>query len=278
MSAAAKLPPDPGLFGPDSITWRVHADPILWVGGLRALLLQALHPVAMAGVAQHSGFRADPWGRLFRTAEYVATVSFGTTEEARQASARVRAIHARVRGVEPESGQPYRADDPALLAWVHCAQVDSFLAVARRAGISLTPAEADRYVDEQRRLGPLVGLDSATLPRNTRELASYFERMRPLLRLTAESRSAVAFVFFRPRPRRVQPLTPARPGWLGVSGLALALLPRWARRLYRLPGLPVTDLAATATVRALRAGLWRLPANLREGPHLRDARARLLTA
>src|SRR3954468_20173116 len=104
------MAPDPGLFGPDSVTWRIHADPVMALGGLRALLLQAVHPVAMAGVAGHSGFRDDPWGRFLRTANYVAVVSFGAVAEAERAAARVRGLHRRVRGVEPESGTPYSGD------------------------------------------------------------------------------------------------------------------------------------------------------------------------
>jgi uncharacterized protein (DUF2236 family) len=116
--------PDPGLFGPDSVTWQLHADPAVALGGLRALMLQTLHPLAMAGVAEHSDFRDDPWGRLFRTADYIAAVTYGTTEEAHRAAARVRRVHRRLRGVEPESGRGYRVDDPALLLWVHCCEVD----------------------------------------------------------------------------------------------------------------------------------------------------------
>src|ERR1700712_3396431 len=103
---------DPGIYGPGSVTWRVHADPLLGLGGLRALYLQAIHPLAMAGVAAHSDFRADPWGRLFRTAQYIGTVTYGTTLEARRAAARVRGVHRTVQGIEPVSGRPYRASDP----------------------------------------------------------------------------------------------------------------------------------------------------------------------
>jgi uncharacterized protein (DUF2236 family) len=139
---------DPGLYGPASVTWKIHADPAMVLGGLRALLLQALHPLAMAGVVQHSNYRSDPWGRLLRTADYVSTVTFGTTEEAQRAAARVRAIHARLSGIEPESRMPYRVDDPALLLWVHCCEVDSFLCTYLRCGGRLRSSEADTYVAE----------------------------------------------------------------------------------------------------------------------------------
>ena len=263
---------DPGLFGPESVTWRIHADPVMGIGGLRALHLQALHPLAMAGVAQHSDFRADPWGRLLRTVGYVTTVSFGTTEQAERAAARVRGIHRPLRGVEPESGTAYRVDDPDLLRWVHCCLVDSFLTTYRRAGGPLTDAEADAYVAEQVRAAALVGIDPAAAPASVRELAAYFALMRPELRATAEARRAAAFVLLPPMPSRR--LAVAKPAWAGVAGTAFALLPRWARRLYGLPGIPTTDLTATATVRALRRSLLLVPAHVREAPPVRDARAR----
>lgn len=255
---------DAGLFGPDSVTWRVHADPVMGIGGLRALHLQALHPLAMAGVAQHSDFRADPWGRLMRTVGYVTTVSFGTTEQVERAAARVRGIHRPLRGVEPESGTPYRVDDPDLLRWVHCCLVDSFLTTYRRAGGDLTDVEADAYVAEQVRAAALVGVDPYAVPATVAQLRTYFTMMRPELRATAEARRAAAFVLLPPMPSRR--LAVAKPAWAGIAGTAFALLPRWARRLYGMPGLPSTDLAATATVRALRASLLLVPAHIREAP------------
>lgn len=161
---------DPGLFGPRSVTWQVHSDPVMWIAGVRALWLQALHPVAVRGVMINSSFRQDPWGRLMRTATFVGTLSYGTTEAAETAAARVRLIHRRL-GV----------DDPELLLWVHCAETDSYLSVARRSGIPLSDARADRYVDEHRTSARLVGLDPAAVPRSTAELADYFDAVRPRL-------------------------------------------------------------------------------------------------
>jgi uncharacterized protein (DUF2236 family) len=204
-------PDDAGLFGPASITWRIHADPVMGLGGLRALHLQALHPLAMAGVAQHSDFRADPWGRLLRTVNYVTTVSFGTTAQVDRAAARVRGIHRPLHGVEPESGAAYRVDDPELLRWVHCCLADSFLTTFRRAGGALTAAEADRYVAEQVRAAALVGLDPDCVPANVADLAAYFTAMRPALRATREARRAATFVLLPPMPNRW--LGPARPLW-----------------------------------------------------------------
>ena len=269
---------DLGLFGPSSVTWRVHGDPSMALGGIRALLLQAVHPLAMAGVAQHSGFRDDPWGRLLRTGQYVATVTFGTTAEAERAGARVRGMHSKLAGIEPESGEAYRATSPKLLTWVHLCEVDSFLSTALRSGLRLSRAEQDRYCDEQRRAAALVGLDPATVPGSVDEVAAWFDAMRPRLRVTAAARDAAAFVLWPPMPALVQLGTPARPAWTALASAAFALLPRWARRLYRLPGLPTTDLAATASARLLRAGLLTVPEPLRTSPERKAALSRAARA
>ena len=266
---------DPGLHGPDSVTWRVHADPSMALAGLRALLLQALHPLAMAGVAQHSGFREDPWGRLFRTAEYVGVTTYGTTRDAQRAGARVRGLHGRLAGIEPETGRAYRVSDPDLLRWVHLSEVESFLTTAVRCGLRLSGADQDRYYAEQVRAAELVGLDPASVPASRAQVAAYFTALRPELRSTAAARDAAQFVLWPPMPALVQLGTPARPAWTALAAAAFAMLPRWARRLYRLPGLPTTDLAASAAGVAFRTGLLVVPDALRAGPHLTDARQRL---
>ncbi len=266
---------DPGLFGPDSVTWRVHADPSMAIAGLRALLLQAVHPLAMAGVAQHSDFRQDPWGRLFRTAEYVGITTFGTTREARIAAAKVRGIHGRLSGVEPESGTPYRVSDPELLRWVHCVEVESFLSTALRCGLRLTREEQDRYYGEQTLQASLVGLDPDDVPGSVDEVAQYFSDVQPDLRITTEARRAALFVLWPPMPALVQLGTPARPAWAALALAAGAMLPAWARRLYAIPQLPTNDLAATAAGVAFRTGVLVVPAGLRQGPHLTAARERL---
>jgi len=267
--------PDPGLYGPDSITWRVHADPSMVLGGFRALLLQALHPLAMHGVLAHSDFRDDPWGRFFRTGEYVGVTTFGTTEQAHRAGARVRGMHRKLAGVEPESGTAYRVDDPALLRWVHCVEVESFLSTAVRCGLRLSAADQDRYYAEQVRSAELVGLDPATVPSSVGQMAAYYRDVRPQLRVTPGAREVVRFGLWPPMPWRVQLATPARPTWATLVTIALGMLPRWARRMYSLPGLPTTDVAATAAGMAFRTGLLVVPDALRAGPHLKDARARL---
>jgi uncharacterized protein (DUF2236 family) len=256
-----------GFFGPGSVTWRVHVDPTFSVGGLRALLLQALHPVAMDGVARFSGgFTTAPWPRLMRTAAYVDTLTFGTRHEALGAVRRVQDIHRRLGGTEETSGRVYRVDDPDLLLWVHCSEVDSLLSVARRAGVRLTDDEADRYVEEQVTSAVLVGAVEADVPRSTAELAAYFERMRPELRATPAARAAYRLVVLPPMPAWVRFLTPARPAWGSLAGLAVASLPAWARRMYGMPGLGVAEPATTAALRAFRQATLALPARARRSP------------
>jgi uncharacterized protein (DUF2236 family) len=256
-----------GFFGPDSVTWRVHVDPTFSVGGLRALLLQALHPVAMDGVARFSGgFREAPWPRLVRTAAYVDTVTFGTRTEAVAAVARVRAIHARLGGIEPTTGRAYRVDDPDLLLWVHCCEVDSLLTAARRGGVPLTDGDADRYVAEQVTAAELIGVAPGDVPASVSALAAYFDRMRPELAVTPAAQDAFRLVTVPPMPTWVRLLTPAQPAWGGLAVLAVGLLPRWARRMYRLPALAVTDAAATAAARAFRSAMLPLPQRVRRSP------------
>src|SRR5205807_2030366 len=176
--------PHPGLFAPDSVTWRVHADPSMLIGGMRALLIQALHPLAMAGVEQHSDYRANPWSRLQRTVEYVLTTTYGTREEAEAAGQIVRAIHKRVNGTDPVTGKTYSAEDPELLLWVHAVEVHSFLSAYRRYGGSrINDDDADRYVAEQVGGAALVGLPAAMVPASLAELREYFmtvdDELRP---------------------------------------------------------------------------------------------------
>jgi uncharacterized protein (DUF2236 family) len=266
-------PGDLGLFGPDSVTWRLHAEPILFVAGLRALYLQALHPVAVAGVAQNSGYKGDPWGRLIRTSEYIGTVIYGTTGQAEAAGRRVRGIHARMRGIDPRTGEFFRIDEPHLLRWVHVTEVESFLTTGVRAGVGLSPAEIDRYYTEQRRAAALVGLDPETVPGTAAEVAAYYTELRPELRLTRDSADAALFLAAPPLPYRLG-LTPLRLIYSGAAALAVSLLPPWARRLYGLPGLPTTDLSASLSARTLRLALATLPRRLRQSPYRQAALAR----
>lgn len=266
--------PDYGLFGPESVTWRLHADSTMALAGLRALLLQALHPLAMAGVEQHSAYRTDPWGRLARTGEFIGVTTFGTTEQAGRAGARVRGLHGSKAGIEPESGAHYRVSDPHLLLWVHCAQVDSVLVALRAAGVRISAADADRYVAEQVVAAELVGIDPASAPTTVAALLALIESYRKELRPTEAGRSALKFVLFPPMPSAAW-VVAAKPAWATLASIAVSLLPRWALKLYGLPGLPTTPLVASAGARTFRRTTLLLPVDKREGPMLKSARARL---
>jgi uncharacterized protein (DUF2236 family) len=268
---------DLGLFGPDSVTWRLHAEPILWFAGYRALLLQSLHPRALAGVLQNSNFREDPWGRLIRTARFYGEVIYGDSGRAERAGSRVRRIHARLGGTDPETGGAFRVDEPELLRWIYVTATESFCTTAQRAGLGLPPADVDRYYDEQRRVAELVGLDRDDVPADAAGIEAYYESVRPDLRCDDDVRATARFLAAPTFPWGLG-WTPVRPLWWGVSAYAFSLLPAWARRMYGLPGLPTTDLAATLTSRSIRSVIRALPTSRLEGPLYRAAMSRAAAA
>lgn len=268
---------DVGLFGPDSITWRLHAEPILWLAGFRALLLQMLLPRALAGVLQNSKFREDPWGRLFRTAQFYGEVVYGTTARAEAAGRRVRRIHHRMSGTDPDTGEAFRVDEEDLLRWVYVTATESFCTTATRAGLRLTPSEIDQYYDEQRVVARLVGLDPASVPGTAAEVEAYYADMRPRLLAGPDARSTARYLAVPTFPWGLG-WTPVRPLWVGVAAYGISLLPSWARRLYGLPGLPTTDLTASLTARAIRSAIRRLPSSAVEGPLYRAALERAARA
>ena len=242
--------PADAYFPPGSITRQVHADlPAMLIGGVAALLFQMLHPLAMAGVAEHSNYRKDPLGRLERTASFLGTTTFGSRGEAEAAIIRVRQVHSHVTGVAPD-GRRYSGDDPALLRWVHACEVHSFLAAARTYGPrSLSLEEQDRYLDEMERVA--LGLGADHVPRTVGALHDYFESVRPELRLTREARTARNFVL-----RGVS----RWPHEITTYGLLVAaaqgVLPPWARRQLHLASVPAGDrLAVRPTTRALASVL-----------------------
>jgi uncharacterized protein (DUF2236 family) len=240
-------------FGDGATIQRVHADSAMFVGGLRALLLQSLHPLAMAGVAQHSDYRADPWGRLQRTAHFLAATTFGSARQADEAVARVLAVHERVVGTASD-GRPYRANDPHLLRWVHVAEIDSFLTAYRVYGADrLTDAEADEYVAQTAVVARALGVPAP--PASVRSLADQIRSFRSELTGTAEARDVARYLLWQP------PMNGAARAPYGVlAAAAVALLPRWARRPLRLPWFPVMEAVAVrpagdAVTRGLR---WAL--------------------
>lgn len=248
--------PGPRWFAEDRPIRQVHADASMFVGGLRALLLQSLHPLAMAGVAGHSDYRGDPWGRLQRTSTFLAVTTFGTADDAQRAVDRVRGIHRRVHGTAPD-GRPYRADDPHLLEWVHIAEVDSFLIAHQRFGASpLDQDGRDAYVADTARVAMALGV--ADPPRTEAELAERIAAYRPELQSTDAAREAARFLLVTP------PLPLLARGPYGVLGAtAISLLPAWARLPLRLPYLPPLEATGVRVAgRVLVGGIrWALSAN-----------------
>lgn len=245
---------DDGLFGPGSMTWRVHLEPVLWVAGFRALLLQSLHPRVMRGTYQNSALfdSRKAWARFQRTVEFVRVRTFGSTAEVEAAAGRVRRLHSALRGHDPVTGRTFRIDEPSGLLWVHCAEIDSYAEVAVRAGV-IDGAQADQYLAESVRAARVIGLADA--PSSRAEMRAYLESVRPELGLTDEARQAVGNLF-TPNSRR--PVV-ARLTIPAIAVLSVATLPRWARRMYGLPGVPTTDLGATIALRALRGATDLLP-------------------
>jgi uncharacterized protein (DUF2236 family) len=257
-----------GLFSPDSVTWRVHSDAAMLIGGMRALLVQALHPLAMAGVEQHSDYRADPWGRLQRTVEYVLTTTYGTADEARRAGQIVQAVHKHINGTDPVTGKYYSAEDPELLVWVHAVEVHSFLSAYRRYGTGpCTDADADRYVAEQVGTATLVGLDPCLVPASADDLRDYFHSVDDVLRPSPYSRDAAKVVRNPPLPLPLRFLQPV--AW--VPGAAAAgLMPRRLRAMHGIPWVPPADAAVRVAATALTRAMGVLP----DPPQVRAARAR----
>ena len=218
----ANPPGDPGLFGPDSVCWKVHGDfTSMLVGGISALLLQALHPLALAGVWDHSNFRQDLLGRLRRTGQFISATTFGSHTDAQRLIERVRAIHLKVTGHAPD-GRPYAASDPALLTWVHVAEVSSFLkAHLRYLNPALPGSEQDRYYAEVARIAEALG--AREVPRSRDEIAAYLQAQRPHLQCDERSREIIRILFQAPAPSAL-----ARPFGALMMRAGVELLPDWA--------------------------------------------------
>jgi uncharacterized protein (DUF2236 family) len=221
-------PHDWGYFGPSSISWRVHSNPVLLVGGLRALIIQSLNPLAMAGIDQHSDYLARPLMRLRRTAEYVATVVYGDTASARRAAEMVERVHSRVQGIDPITDSPYNAADIQTKLWVHCVEVHSFLAAYRAYGGRMTEAEQDAYLSEQVRAAELMGIPAELVPASRQAYRDFFEFMRPRLCVSEASRDAIELVV---DPPKTPELLPHQVSLRMMATAAVAITPRYMRRM-----------------------------------------------
>ena len=256
---------------PESVTWRVHIDRSMWVGGVRGLMLQALHPMTMWGVSQNSTFQEDPFGRLQRTADFVGVTTFGSPEEADAIGRKVREIHKRLRILNHETGKLERLDQPEFLLWVHCAEVFSYLEVARRAGLPLTGAMADRYLTEQRRSGTYVGLHEEDIPGTVAEMKAFFRDFRPQLRATGEAKDTVRFLLWPRLPGNLKFLAPGKAAYFPFGALCYYTLPRWARDMYGiLPEVP--QRAVNAALRSFRTALTTAPESVHDYAFMKPTR------
>lgn len=266
MTAQLEHDRDPGLYGPGSVTWRVHADPAMVVGGLSALMLQTLHPLAMAGVAEHSDFRQRPLERLGRTSSFVTATTYGSTLVAERMAQTVRSIHRKVTGIAPD-GRPYSAGDPDLLRWVHTAEFHAFARAHRRyAWRPVSSSDIDRYYDEVAVIAEALGADE--VPRDRLAVRRYFDEVRPLLVRGEQATDAMRFIM---TPPPGPPLLQA--GYLMVAHAAAGVLPSWARRMLRVPDVPGLDHAV------VRPATWTVIGALRAlggtPPPMVEARARI---
>ena len=266
VSGISDDPADDGFFGPGSVTWRLAGDLARPVAGLRALMIQALHPLAMAGVDQHSDWRQDPVGRLAATSAYLATVSFGDRAAAERVAARVRRIHEHISGVDTVTGRPYEASDPALLLWVHAALVESNLAAGRLFGMPLSAEDSDRYAAEMVIAAELVGVPRDLVPGSVAALDAYIASVRPQLRCTPAARESMAYVLDPPGLD-----TDLAEIWADIREGVLASLPGWAREMYGYDVPALTPVRQTE----IRQALGVLDAVFLGEPGVLEARQRI---
>ena len=271
-AAAGAQPADHGLFGPGSLTWRIMGEPVIWVAGLRALYMHALHPRVMRGTWQNTSFArpGEAWGRFVRTTEFVSVRTYGTLAQVDRAGRRVRKIHATLAGTDAD-GTRFRLDEPELLMWVHCGEVASYADIARRSGMGLPGPDLDAFVDEQRRSAAVMGLDPATVPASVAELDAYYEAVRPGIYACAEAKQALRKSYHPDVPAQFLALKLMLPP---LNTLAFASLPRWARRMYGTPGSPLTDAGATVALRMAHQSTTRIPRQLLYLPAARAAHRR----
>ena len=269
MSSVPAAGVDFGLFGPGSMAWKLHREPALLVGGLRALMVQALHPLAIAAVADHSDYKSDVWGRYARTTNYVVTTIFGTTRQAEALGTRVREVHRPIHGVDRVTGRPYAADDPDLLLWIHATLVESFVAAYRTFVGPLSTAEADGYVAEMVRQAVLVGLPADLVPATEEGNRRFIDSLRPDLMVTRAAIEAVDTVLHPPLSAW------RRPFWWVAGQASISVMPDYALELLDMRRTPLAEAAVRPLVRH-GAALSRR--TLRPPPVLAQARRRTRAA
>jgi uncharacterized protein (DUF2236 family) len=247
-----------GLFGPGTVTWRIHSDPLIGLATLRSLALRVLHPEGLSAVFATARRVDDPWDRLSWTMRQLGVTTFGSGAEVAVAGARMRSVLMQVNGVD-EAGHEYRGDDPDLLRWLHCCQVASFVEVTRRGGLQLTDREHETYIREQQRMAAVWGLEPDEVPGNRRELTRYFRSARPQLRMTSAGRAFIGAIVNPTMPDLMALTHRNRPNWAPVAGLAFGALPSWARRLYSSPPssgpAALSQSATTVALHTLRDSL-----------------------
>jgi uncharacterized protein (DUF2236 family) len=264
-------PSDIGLFGPDSVSWRVNRETTVLFGGARALLMQAAHPLVLAGARQTGFYERNAWKRLERTLQLTFTITFGTREDAVAAADRINRVHAGVHGIDEVTGMPYDALDPALLLWVHACLVDSQLLFERLTVGALSVRERERFHQEQMTGAELLGLDRSAVPPTVASLRRYVDEVirSGILRVTEETMRVAALI------RHPPPEVPWRPVLRQVSKWAFGTLPPVLRTAYGVAWSPLRQLEQRATLAALKAVRPAVPSYFREIFPAREARRRV---
>jgi len=268
---------DTGLFGPGSMTWRVNREGVLLLGGGRALVLQVAHPLVAAGVAEHSNYRDDPWGRLYRTLDLTTKIVFGSTETAKEAADRIWQVHGRVHGETREAGgrypagTPYEARDPELLMWVHATLVDTAMLVYTRYVGKLTIAEQHAYYEEQKLLGEQFGVPSDRQPDTFTDFNDYVRDM------LAGDRIAVTDALRDVVDATLRPELPfvARPLVAALNLVTVGMLPQRVRRELEVAWTPGRERLLEASRVVISRLLPVLPRIMRDFPPARNADRRV---
>jgi uncharacterized protein (DUF2236 family) len=268
---------DHGLFGPRSVTWRVNREAVLLLGGGRALLLQVAHPSVAAGVAQHSSYREDPWGRLSRTLDVTRRIVFGDSETAAAAARHLQGVHEHVRGTVADgrtAGAAYAAADHDLLLWVWATLVDSALLTYTRYVGPLKVADVEAYYEEQKRFLAACGAPAETAPETFAQFMAWYDEMVETGLEVTDAARYVADAILRP-PRLPRPL---RPVFDALNLATVGLLPPTLREAYGLDWSMQRAWLLGASTSAVRRLMPVLPSLVRELPAARSAQRRLREA